>query len=200
MRKANAALPELSSPCPFAPFGTVIVNHTATSPEFPHGQLICYSVNQNIQEGNPTLHGEISGINNCTKILTDPSGPYKLTPKAALSAFHQLTLYTNAEPCPMCASAIRWSGFKECVFGTSIGHLIEKGWSQITLSSSDVFSEAGALPGATRLLGGVLRNETDAWFEWQFDEGVRCPRGCERKGGKGLCEPVEEEGRGRSEL
>ena len=57
MRKANAALTELASPCPFAAFGTVIVNHTATSEEFPHGKLICYSVNQNQQEGNPTLHG-----------------------------------------------------------------------------------------------------------------------------------------------
>ncbi len=57
MRKANAVLPELASPCPFQPFGTVIVNHTATSTEHPHGKLICYSVNQNLQEGNPTLHG-----------------------------------------------------------------------------------------------------------------------------------------------
>lgn len=57
MRKANSALTELASPCPFAAFGTVIVNHTATTPESPHGKLICYSVNQNIEEGNPTLHG-----------------------------------------------------------------------------------------------------------------------------------------------
>lgn len=57
MRKANAALTELASPCPFAAFGTVIVNHTATSEELPHGKLVCYSVNQNQQEGNPTLHG-----------------------------------------------------------------------------------------------------------------------------------------------
>lgn len=126
MRKANAALTELASPCPFAPFGTVVINHTATSKDFPLGKLICYSVNQNLQEGNPTLHGEefddlsrsksgmtqartrltattgeISGINNCSKILTDPLGPYTLTPADALKAFRTLTLYTNAEPCPM---------------------------------------------------------------------------------------------------
>lgn len=142
MRKANAALIELASPCPFAAFGTVIINHTATSEEHPRGKLICYSVNQNQQEGNPTLHGEISGINNCSKILTSPSGPYALTPAEALKAFRSLTLYTNAEPCPMCASAIRWSGFKECIFGTSITTLISKGWSQIDLSAEQVFEEA----------------------------------------------------------
>lgn len=58
MRKANVALAELHSPCPFAAFGTVIVNHTATSEEYPYGKMICMSVNQNQQTGNPTLHGE----------------------------------------------------------------------------------------------------------------------------------------------
>ncbi len=59
MRRANAALAELESPCPFAPFGTVIVNHTDTSAD-PKGKLVCYSVNQNYQVGNPTLHGEFN--------------------------------------------------------------------------------------------------------------------------------------------
>lgn len=56
MRKANLALSELDSSCPFAAFGTVIVNHTDISTS-PHGKLICYSINQNHQTGNPTLHG-----------------------------------------------------------------------------------------------------------------------------------------------
>jgi hypothetical protein len=56
MRKANAALAELASPCPFAAFGSVVVNHTDTSSD-PKGKLVCMSVNQNMQKGNPTLHG-----------------------------------------------------------------------------------------------------------------------------------------------
>jgi hypothetical protein len=58
MRKANAVLAELDSPCPFAAFGTVIVNHTDTSVD-PKGKLVCYSVNRGMREGNPTLHGEL---------------------------------------------------------------------------------------------------------------------------------------------
>jgi hypothetical protein len=56
MRRANAALAELDSPCPFAAFGTVIVNHTDTSSN-PHGKLVCMDINQSQQTGNPTLHG-----------------------------------------------------------------------------------------------------------------------------------------------
>lgn len=56
MRRANAALAELASPCPFGAFGTVVVNHTDTSSD-PKGKLVCMSVNQNMQKGNPTLHG-----------------------------------------------------------------------------------------------------------------------------------------------
>jgi hypothetical protein len=45
--------------------------------------------------------GEISAINNCSAILTDPEGEYKLSPSEALDEFKKLSLYTNAEPCPM---------------------------------------------------------------------------------------------------
>ena len=57
MRRAISALSELESPCPFAAFGTVIVNHTDTSAG-PRGKLVCMGVNQNSQSGNPTLHGK----------------------------------------------------------------------------------------------------------------------------------------------
>lgn len=57
MHKANEALSLLSSPCPFAAFGTVIVNHTATTPD-GLGELVCIGINENSKIGNPTLHGE----------------------------------------------------------------------------------------------------------------------------------------------
>lgn len=55
MRKAISALSELSSPCPFAAFGTVIVNHTVSEP--PEGELVCIGANAIMKDGNPTLHG-----------------------------------------------------------------------------------------------------------------------------------------------
>lgn len=57
MRQANAVLRELtSSPCPFAAFGTVIVNHTDSE---GLGELVCMGVNESGGVGNPVLHGTV---------------------------------------------------------------------------------------------------------------------------------------------
>lgn len=136
--------------------------------------------------GSSSAVGEIAAINNCTRVLTDPQGPYKLSPSEALSAFASLTLYTNAESCPMCASAIRWAGFREYVYGTTIDALIAKGWGQIRISSQEVFRQSYDLPDAARLIGGVLTNETDPYFFWQNDPDYPCPKGCSWN--EGSCE------------
>ncbi|KAJ4153839.1 hypothetical protein LMH87_010309 [Akanthomyces muscarius] len=181
MRQANQALADvLGTPCPFAAFGTAIVNHTGHG----LGNLICIGANTNPETGNPTLHGEIAAIQNCTSILTDPKGPYNLTAAESLLAFSQLSLYTNAESCPMCASAIRWAGFKEYIYGTSIDRLVGEGWAQIRISSMEVFRQSFDLASTTRLMGEVLANETDPYFLWQYDPDYRCPSGCARRNGR----------------
>lgn len=60
--------------------------------------------------------------------------------------------------------------------------LFEKGWSQISISSREVFERSAGAGGVTRLLGGILANEMDWLFEWQFDASKPCPEGCERNG------------------
>lgn len=131
----------------------------------------------------PPLKGEMAAIANCSALLTDPAGKYKLTPADALGALTRLTLYTNAESCPMCASAIRWAGFREYVYGTSIDTLIAGGWGQIRIASREVFAASYDLPWSSRLLAGVLANETDPYFRWQYDPAYPCPAGCARRGG-----------------
>ena len=125
----------------------------------------------------------MAAIQNCSMILTDPLGPYNMTASEALDAFAELSLYTNAESCPMCASAIRWTGFAEYIYGTSINTLIEKGWGQIRVESMDIFSQSFDLATATRLIGEVLTNETDPYFLWQYDPDYQCPKGCSRSDG-----------------
>ncbi|KAI8241651.1 Satratoxin biosynthesis SC1 cluster protein 4 [Colletotrichum sp. SAR 10_99] len=182
MRQANLALP---NPCPFAAFGAVVVNHTAGG----LGELVCTGANNNQGSGNPTLHGEMVAINNCSAIFTDPQGRYNMTPADALLAFGDLTLYTNAESCPMCASAIRWAGFKEYVYGTSIDALVDMGWGQITVASKEIFNQSSSLSSETGFLGGVLTNETDGFFSWQFRPNATCPQGCSRAA-SGRCAPA----------
>lgn len=71
-------------------------------------------------------------------------------------ALQTCSLYTNGEPCPMCASAVRWSGFRELIYGTSIETLVEYGAGQILISSQEVFEKSFALGGATSLIPGIL--------------------------------------------
>lgn len=53
MRQANLAL---NHPCPFAAFGTVIVNHTGQGRD-GLGELVCTGRNVGGASGNPVMHG-----------------------------------------------------------------------------------------------------------------------------------------------
>ena len=60
MRRAVVALSDLNdgSPCPFAAFGCVIVNHSAISTGNGElGEEVCTGANAIMKDGNPTLHG-----------------------------------------------------------------------------------------------------------------------------------------------
>ncbi|KIW80973.1 hypothetical protein Z517_03996 [Fonsecaea pedrosoi CBS 271.37] len=215
MRRAMAALANINdgSPCPFAAFGSVIVNHTASgkgtggagASEIDHlGEEVCIGANSLVRDGNPTLHGEIAAINNCSRILTDPDGPYKLSGPDAIKALGDLSLYTTAEACPMCSSAILYGGFREYIFSTSIPTLRSHGWPQIIIRSREIFSRSVGRLAAhrTRIIGDVLANETEALFTWQYKDGP-CPGGCEKDGAGGGCvksTAVNDDGTGKDEL
>ena len=115
MRVANTAMYKSGDPCPQAPFGSAIVNTTSD-------ELICASNNAVGTTGDPTLHGEITAIRECTRVLREER---ELSVKETLAAWRDFSLYTNGEPCPMCLSAIRWAGFKEVIYGSSIKFIAE---------------------------------------------------------------------------
>lgn len=125
MRLANSAIyyPPVSHPCPQAPFGTVVVNTTSN-------ELICAIANRVGSTGDPTQHGEITAIQHCTNVLQKKG----LSPQEILAAWKHFSLYTNAEPCTMCLSAIRWAGFKEVIYGTSVRTIAE---SKLTSPAED---------------------------------------------------------------
>lgn len=186
MRVASSANYGIS-PCPFGAFGSAVVNHTLSFANSSHpGELICTGVNDNKQTGNPTLHGEMAAFTNCSNILTDADGAYKLSAAEAVEAWKGFSLYTTAEPCPMCAGAIAWAGLREMVYGTSIERLVEMGWPQIELGSREVFDRAWRTGLEIRVVEGVLGEEMDGWFGWQFGDG-ECPEGCKRE--EGGCVP-----------
>lgn len=189
MRLANTHVLHPHSACPFMAFGAAIVNHTLSFLDSTHpGTLICTGLNHNNHTGVPILDGEIAAIENCSRILTDPSGEFKLSSREAIEAYAELTIYTNGEPCPMCSGAIVWTGFREMVFGSSIAKLVEMGWPQIRVDSRMIWEASWDVrKPRTAWVGSVLANETDEVFNWQFQDGVECPKGCERKEGWGRC-------------
>jgi tRNA(Arg) A34 adenosine deaminase TadA len=131
---------ELALQDPRLPFGAVIVR-AAT------GEVVAEGRNHSGQ--SPVLHGEIDAIHRCA--LSCPGIDWRA-----------LTLYSTAEPCPMCAAAVLWAGIPRVVFGTSIGTLVEKGWHQIDIPAEEVVRRASF--GRCVLVGGVLRAECDALF------------------------------------
>jgi tRNA(adenine34) deaminase len=134
---------------PRYPFGAVIVRRTT-------GEILAKGYNRSSR--NPTLHGEIDAINRCAA-------------KHAPLDWITLDLYTTAEPCPMCQSAIEWAGIATVYFGTSIPFLQQLGWRQIDIRAEEV---ARRTPFRnTRVIGGILEQECNALFEAAQGEAMK---------------------------
>ena len=132
---------ELALEVPQYPFGAVIVRRAS-------GEIVAEGVNQSVL--NPTFHGEMVAINHCTELLhpTDWS---------------EFDLYTTAEPCAMCQSAILWAGISNVYYGTSIPYLKAKSWSQIDIRASEVIAKAAFRQ--TTIVGGILEAECNTLFD-----------------------------------
>ncbi|KAL1919565.1 uncharacterized protein VTP21DRAFT_2258 [Calcarisporiella thermophila] len=165
MQKAvDATIALNDTPCPIYPFGAAIVNHT----ESTEGVFVIDGANR--ASDDPTQHGEMNAIQKLAKKY--PGRGQKLG--------QGLTLYTTAEPCPMCMAAIRWAGFEEVVIATDMRTLINYNWQQITISAEEVNQQSFLLPTRTKLVQNILTNVTDPLFQWQFQPGFQCPDGCHR--------------------
>jgi tRNA(adenine34) deaminase len=125
---------------PAWPFGAVIVRADDR-------EVMASGVNNSV--ANPIYHGEIAAIDDYVA-------------RHGNQGWKELILYTTAEPCPMCMSALAWAGIGGVVFGTSIDGLVQAGINQILISAASVIGAAPFHRGA--LLGGVLKSETDALF------------------------------------
>ena len=66
------------------------------------------------------------------------------------------------------------------------------------MTSTEIFERSVGRDVKSRIVGGVLANETEGLFKWQFGGG-ECPRGCKREkepgGGRGWCVKDEAEER-----
>lgn len=128
------------------PYGGVIVDNTT-------GEVLGEGFNRTSE--NPTFHGEMVAIHDCNK-------------KHPHTKWENTTLYTTAEPCPMCQSAIIFTGISRVVYGTSMEYIqaraqsLSKENEQINIRAADVISKAPFYKGT--LTGGVLVDKTNELF------------------------------------
>ncbi len=127
-------------------FGALIINNKS-------GEVLCTGLNSTQQKHNPTLHGEMVAINSCAT-------------KYPAMDWEHATLYTTAEPCPMCQTAVMWAHIPRVVFGTSIAYLQAHGWEPIKLTGAQLIKLAPFYHGTIK--GGVLSNETNPMFAKGF--------------------------------
>lgn len=114
-------------------FGAVIVKH---------GNIIASSHDKEDTDNDPTSHAEINTIKEASKkIGKNLSG---------------CILVSTHEPCPMCASAIVWSGISKIAYGYTIKEALAQGRKRIAFSCKEIFDRAGA---DIEICEGVLNSE-----------------------------------------
>jgi len=122
------------------PFGAVITR-------IADGHAMAEGVNASGR--NPMLHGEIAAMEDYLH-------------RRGNKNWSDMVLYTTAEPCAMCMSAMIWAGIGGVVFGTSLAGLKRAGIDQIDIPAATIVAASPFWHG--ELLGGVLASETDRLF------------------------------------
>lgn len=131
---------EVASSNPIAPFGAIIV--------YDNKEILLQSVNS--AHHHPLMHSELSVI-------------HTLFNNGFNSEVSKLSLYTTAEPCPMCAAAIYWAMIPKVIYGTSILFLHELFGRQIQISAGEVFSKTPDFYSC-HLIGGVMEDKCNQLF------------------------------------
>ena len=123
-----------------APYAAMII--------YDNSDILIKSVNS--AHNNPLMHGEISVINSLFNHGFDGDR-------------NKLSLYSTAEPCPMCAAAIYWSMIPKVIYGSSIPFLNDLFGRQITIRANEIFAQTPDFYNCS-LVGGVMESECNQLF------------------------------------
>ena len=125
------------------PFGAMLVA--------ANGAILAAAENTQVTDEQVFAHAEMNLLQRAVK---------DFTPDVLAAA----TLYTNAEPCAMCAGALFWSGVSRLVFGLSGDRLHEmSGLSpqMLVASARDVLVRARR---QVEIIGPIFEAEAEAIF------------------------------------
>jgi tRNA(Arg) A34 adenosine deaminase TadA len=135
-----AATIEVAAENPLAPYGAMIV--------YDDKEVLLKSVNS--AHHHPLMHGELSVIHTLFNNGFDGDAS-------------KLSLYTTAEPCPMCAAAIYWAMIPKVVYGSSIAFLHNLFGRQIQVGAQEVLSKTPKFYSC-HLIGGIMEEECNRLF------------------------------------
>jgi Cytosine/adenosine deaminases len=115
----------------------------------PQGRIVSKGEATIWTDNDPTAHAEVNAIRAaCKKLKTDKLAGY--------------WLYSTFEPCPLCASAIVWSGFEGVVFANNPDFKgRQENWSFI--KCRDVL-KAGSYISEVKLVENFLLDEIKDYF------------------------------------
>lgn len=102
-------------------FGAVIIKD---------GDILARAHDREETDSDPTSHAEVNAI----RIAAQKNG----------RDLKGCTLISTHEPCPMCATAIVWSGIKNLVYGYSISNALAQGRNRIDLTCRELFARIGS--------------------------------------------------------
>ena len=125
------------------PFGARLVG--------PGGEVLLEASNATVSTRDATAHAEIM-------LVRTGSARY------SAAELGQMTLYSSAEPCAMCAGAIAWSGIGRVIFGLSaerVRELAQPAPHAPTVAGRLVLASAAGAPSVS---GPVLEAEAAALF------------------------------------
>lgn len=132
-------------------FGAVIVKG---------GTILAKTHDREVTESDPTSHAELNAIRLASqKLGRNLSG-------CLLIATH--------EPCPMCATALIWSGITTLVFGYSIREAMAEGRERINLTCRELFARAEA---DIDVQEGILHDQCALLYHKQVREEIKKLRG-----------------------
>jgi tRNA(Arg) A34 adenosine deaminase TadA len=129
------------------PFGSILVDKKVD-------KIICEGENTVMTEGDCTGHAEINLVRKASKLFS-------------VEKLRECVLYTSAEPCPMCAGSIYWSGIGHVVYALPETELLKiAGPPTFSLPCREVFVR-GSLP--VKVEGPFLVEEAKKVHEGFWD-------------------------------
>ena len=131
---------EIAASNPIAPYGAIIV--------YDNKEVLLKSVNS--AHFHPLMHGELSVIHTLFNNGFDGD-------------VSKLSLYTTAEPCPMCAAAIYWSMIPKVIYGSSIPFLHDLFGRQIQVGAKEILTKTPDFYSC-ELIGQVMEDECNQLF------------------------------------